>query len=874
MSVSALDPRVRSSELFESAPFGVAIVSSTGEVRYANPALVAIVAVETPIISGTPLATVLPAPWLAMIASLPDAKRDAAESITVPGIVVGTVHRLTRIPISDGALLTVSEPLLRPAEPAARVAPNETRRRLVFQPDGLADIVSRSPDVVVRFDRDLRYLFVNEAIRAFSDIDPASLIGRSTEEVTFFAGDTDDRYRRRIREVLETGREASHVDTVVTELGEFVLHGRLIPEFDRQGVVGSVLGITRDVTDLVRGHMVWTGTEALNRSLLDSIPASVMGIDARGVVVSMNAPGRHLMELDAETSVIGEHWTILGPFPAHATIERAVASAIDGMVETFVTMAPTFAGNPRWWETVVAPVLSGQAAVAEVLMISRDVTDAHVRERALEVSRARFQRLYDANVIGLLFHNLDGTLVDANPAYLALTGLRREELATGCVTMDTLTPPRYRARDREAAEELTTFGVCEPYQKELQRPDGALVPVLVGAAATPDDIADAIAYVVDLTTLRAAERDRSDALQRERDAHGIAVAAEAQFRSLFNGAAESILVADDGGRIIAANPGAEELLGYPERVLTTFSVDDIAPRGHLLMGFPPRDGRSSKIRSGEHELSTRDGGVVRAESRSRAVRTADGSVLHYISLRDVSERRLLEQIHQESIDSISHDLKNPLAAIRAQAQLLGRRVERNRLDESYLIEAMASINNGVERMTSQLDDLLEVARLRAGAPLELRRATVDLGELIGQWVADYQRTTERHILTMDPIDGRVACSVDVNRIERVVTNLLSNAIKYSDGGVIRVSVGWQPADPVRTVAITVIDQGIGIPADEVPLVFERFRRGSNVDGRAGGSGIGLAGVRQIVQQHGGTIAVESRVGAGSAFTVRIPCEAD
>ena len=582
-----------SAELAAPTTLGVLLVSVAGEIRYVNPALVTILATDAPIVLGMPLADLLPAVWLETMALLSqgDAVSGAVESVTVPGMVVGTVHRLTRIPMPDGMLLTVSEPLPPTDEPAAHVAPNRLPRSFAVDTGRLADIVTTSPDVVVRFDRELRFLFVNEAIRGFSDVDPASLIGRSTEDVVFFAGDADHRYHQRIRKVLETGQEATHVDTVVTELGEFVLHGRLIPEIDSAGAVGSVLGITRDVTELVRGHIAWTGTEALNRSLLDSIPASVMGIDADGVIVSMNAPGRRLMELDPETSVVGEHWSVFWPLPAHDAIGRAVASAIDGTVATFVTMAPTFAGNPRWWETVVAPVLAGQAAVARVLMISRDVTDAHVRERALEVSRARFQRLYDANVIGLVFHNLDGALVDANPAYLALTGLRRDELATGQVTMDSLTPPQYRDRDREAAAELDAAGVCEPYQKELRRPNGTLVPVLVGAAATPDDIADAIAYVVDLTTLRAAERDRSDALERERDAHGIAIAAEAQFRALFNGAAESILVADDGGRIIAANPGAEELLGYPERVLTTFSVDDVAPRGHLLMGFSPRDGQ-------------------------------------------------------------------------------------------------------------------------------------------------------------------------------------------------------------------------------------------------------------------------------------------
>jgi signal transduction histidine kinase len=184
---------------------------------------------------------------------------------------------------------------------------------------------------------------------------------------------------------------------------------------------------------------------------------------------------------------------------------------------------------------------------------------------------------------------------------------------------------------------------------------------------------------------------------------------------------------------------------------------------------------------------------------------------------------------------------------------------------------MASINGSVERMTTQLDDLLEVARLRSGTPLELRRSTVDLGALVEGWAADYQRTTERHIVAVDPIEEPVVCSVDVNRIERVVTNLLSNAIKYSDGGVIRVRIGWEAAEGGRDVVLSVIDQGVGISDEDLPAVFQRFQRGSNAEGRAAGTGIGLAGVQQIVLQHGGTISVESKVSVGSTFTVRIPC---
>ena len=108
---------------------------------------------------------------------------------------------------------------------------------------------------------------------------------------------------------------------------------------------------------------------------------------------------------------------------------------------------------------------------------------------------------------------------------------------------------------------------------------------------------------------------------------------------------------------------------------------------------------------------------------------------------------------------------------------------------------------------------------------------------------------------------------DVARLERVLGNLLSNAIKYSpNGGEIAVSVRAEAGQAVLTVQ----DRGIGIPPADQPRVFERFERARNAVGRIGGSGIGLATSKQIIEQHGGTIAVESREGQGSTFTVRLP----
>jgi signal transduction histidine kinase len=132
------------------------------------------------------------------------------------------------------------------------------------------------------------------------------------------------------------------------------------------------------------------------------------------------------------------------------------------------------------------------------------------------------------------------------------------------------------------------------------------------------------------------------------------------------------------------------------------------------------------------------------------------------------------------------------------------------------------------------------------------------------------RGTTGHRLRVDAAADELRGLWGGRRLERAVTNLLSNATKYSPPGT-EVAVTIAREDDVRGAwaVVSVRDRGIGIPAADLPHVFDRFRRGGNV-GRVPGAGVGLAGVRQIAEQHGGSVAVESREGAGSTFTLRLP----
>jgi signal transduction histidine kinase len=234
------------------------------------------------------------------------------------------------------------------------------------------------------------------------------------------------------------------------------------------------------------------------------------------------------------------------------------------------------------------------------------------------------------------------------------------------------------------------------------------------------------------------------------------------------------------------------------------------------------------------------------------------------------------QAREELLSVVSHDLKNPLASIKGYAQLLRRRIERLGIpDAPRLLENLLKIDTASARMVAQIDQLLDAARLHAGQPLDLDPQWLDLVALVRQVAAERQQTTQKHIIQVASAVPELCGIYDPARIERVFANLLANAIKYSpQAGTIDVEIARASSDGTDWAVVTVCDQGIGIPADDLPRIFDRFHRAGNVTRQIQGTGIGLSSARQIVEQHGGEIDVVSQEGVGSSFRVRLPLEND
>ena len=369
------------------------------------------------------------------------------------------------------------------------------------------------------------------------------------------------------------------------------------------------------------------------------------------------------------------------------------------------------------------------------------------------------------------------------------------------------------------------------------------------------------------------------------------------------------LVGDDGGvrRVAAAHadPAKDELMQqlvhrFPISLDASHPVRRAMRSGMSLVTPEVRPEEVDRYATEpEHarilrELAIRSAAIVPLIARGQTLGalsfaptgTRAGGLLDLAVVEDLARRaalaidnaRLYRQAQEavrardEFLGSASHDLRTPLTNIKVQAQLLRRRLAALPNEQrQQLATGLASIEGSTTRMAVQINELLDIAQLRTGQELVLHGRRLDLVDLVGRVAGDVQALTTVHTVRMEAAAPELVGEWDGFRLERVVGNLLSNAVKFSpDGGEVQVTIGRDAEDALPWAVVSVRDHGIGIPADDLPHVFERFQRAQNTRGRIPGIGIGLAGAKQIVERHGGTISVESVEGSGSTFTVRLP----
>lgn len=313
--------------------------------------------------------------------------------------------------------------------------------------------------------------------------------------------------------------------------------------------------------------------------------------------------------------------------------------------------------------------------------------------------------------------------------------------------------------------------------------------------------------------------------------------------------------------------GSPQLFDRPGRIFPELAVADPPIVEGLVVPFDPADPTLGTIWILTHEPTRRlDAEDARVLTTLAAV-AATGLRLSRLA----EERRRSLERHDVLLATIAHDLRNPLTAIVGYAQMARRHLARGpRAEDTPLVRALDRIDEATVQMVGQLDELSDAAQLHDGGDLALRLAPVDLVALARQFAAGYADREGAAPIVVNAAEEPIVGRFDEARVGRVIDNLLSNAVKYSPADR-PIVVAVARAGDRATLAVR--DRGIGIPDADLPHLFKRYHRGGNADGQASGTGLGLAGARQIVEAHGGTVVVASVEGAGTTVTVTLPLAA-
>ncbi|GAA2129620.1 sensor histidine kinase [Nocardioides bigeumensis] len=365
------------------------------------------------------------------------------------------------------------------------------------------------------------------------------------------------------------------------------------------------------------------------------------------------------------------------------------------------------------------------------------------------------------------------------------------------------------------------------------------------------------------------ELDRLAAVSTDGRPHDIRLRGHGEYRVVANDVSVRVNGVPGQGIVVVGLPAREvnatiaSLLGW-ELVLTLVGVTAAGVVGLVVVRrqlAPLREVAATAERVAQMPLSTGEitipervpDHLTREDTEVGQVGSSLNTLLAHVETSLAVRHRSEQQVRQFVADA-SHELRTPLTTIKGYAELARRRPE----DVAAVLTALDKVESESGRMTSLVEDLLLLARLDSGRPLE--RRPVDLTHLLLEAVSDARVVAPDHVWRLDLPDanhGALEVLGDEQRLHQLVTNLLTNARKHTPAGT-TVTVSARPG------LLTVHDDGPGFPAELVSVAFERFARADNsrtrLHGAGGGAGLGLALVDAIAQAHGGSVSLTSRPG--------------
>lgn len=610
---------------------------------------------------------------------------------------------------------------------------------------------------------------------------------------------------------------------------------------------------------------------------LDSIPAMVIVLDTAGRMVRLNQPCAQLTGLSLGDAVgrsfVEEVIELADRDWVAGKLREAAAGQDSGPHET----AWRVGGSTTETENLITrriswtlrPLQGPNGEIQYLIISGQDVTEQRQIEMALLSSETRYRKVVE-NSLGFVFTcSMEGRLTSLNAFTAETLGYRSEALVGRSVTE--LMDPAGAAEFQEC---LLTLRTQEEWQGAfpLRRSDGVYRRIAVRSRRMqlPGEWPFVLNHGMDVTEQYEAE----EALHL----------ATRQRELILESVGDGIYGIDLEGRLTFINEAGARALDYSVDELTGIDIHELIHHSHAD-GTPYSKStspilqalrRSESIRMRDEVFWRKDGTAIPVEYSANPL-VEDGRISGMvIAFQNVSERRRLERMKDEFISTVSHELRTPLTSMRASLGLIASGTLDKRPEKQRHMVEMAISNS--DRLIRLVNDILDFDSVEKGR-LPLHRRPVEAIDLMRR-AADVAHTAATNArISLKIQSSNAVVFADEDRILQVLNELVSNAIKFS-GPDTAIHFTAQPAPVTKAesgssslgeVCFIIEDQGRGIPQDKLERIFDRFQQGDASDSRAlGGTGLGLALCRSIVEQHGGRIWAESTPGQGSRFLFTLP----
>jgi PAS domain S-box-containing protein len=501
----------------------------------------------------------------------------------------------------------------------------------------------------------------------------------------------------------------------------------------------------------------------------------------------------------------------------------------------------------------------------------RKKAEAEVRELARGLE-AKIRRLVEANVVGIVMWNLEGAITGANEAFLRMVQYDREDLSSGRVRWTDLTPAEWRGHYERAVADLKATGIFQPFEKEYLRKDGSRVPVLLGGALLEGDGNEGVAFVLDLSEQKRAERAlrRSEAFLAEGQHLG-------QIGSFsWRVATDEITWSAELYRIYELEIGVPMTL---ELIRTRVHPEDVSLIEKMKMVDQARGGGHDF--EWQYRLMMPDHSIKYMHAVAHASRDQDGQLEYIASVQDVTARRLTEEARDQARSelahvtrvmsvgtltaSIAHELNQPLAGIMTNASTCLRMLAADPPNVDGARETARRTIRDSDRASEVVTRLRALFRKK-----ETTNESVDLNDAAREVLALSSSELERNrvILQQELAEDLPAVTGDRVQLQQVILNLLRNASDAMSGVDARprqllIRTEEDEDDQVR---LTVKDAGVGFADQAADRLFQSFYTTKD-----DGMGIGLSVSRSIIESHHGRLWAMPNNGPGVTFSFSIPC---